>query len=425
MPEHAAPPDQRSSTLVLTLLLSLVGWLLIGCTTSPGSPPVPAATVSSRTAAQSTLTAMGTAIRDHDRAGYERQISTRDPAFAATADRVYDNLVALPLSQLTFEVQPADSPLTAPRRALLGPQAFAQQVVVTWRVQGDLGPAEHLLWLTFLPGSAGAQVAGSSDAPKDRTAQPLWLVERVTASRTGRTTVLAAAGQSVPVWIRRGDAASSAVAHRLGAAVADHWVGDLVLELPSTRQAFEQVLGVAPGSYASIAAVAWPEGPDPATSAIRVVVNPALAAELDTQGMAILLTHEVVHVATRSAASRAPTWLVEGMADFVAYDAHPATAPAAAAALRRQVSAHGAPAALPRDDQFAPTAPDLALRYAEAWLACRFLAERYSADRLDRFYAAVSSGTDVDRALRSEFGSSVADFTRSWRSYLLNVASQR
>ena len=53
----------------------------------------------------------------------------------------------------------------------------------------------------------------------------------------------------------------------------------------------------------------------------------------------MLLTHEVVHVATRSFASAAPTWLVEGFADQIAYDAYPDHPPAALRPLRDAVRA--------------------------------------------------------------------------------------
>ena len=197
-----------------------------------------------------------------------------------------------------------------------------------------------------------------------------------------------------------------------------------MLEVPSTRQAFERVLGVAPGSYAGLAAVAWPEGPDPATAAIRIVVNPGVTATLDEQGVAVLLAHEAVHVATRSAASSAPTWLVEGLADYVAYDAYPMTATEAAAALLRQVKDRGAPMSLPADDQFSPSAPDLPLAYAQAWLACRLLAQEHSAVRLMRFYLAVSNGADVATALRRETGLSPAQLTAQWRRSLESTAAR-
>jgi acetolactate synthase regulatory subunit len=204
----------------------------------------------------------------------------------------------------------------------------------------------------------------------------------------------------------------------LGSGLGAGWNGDLVLEVPSSRQVLERVLGVTPGSYTQIAAVAWPEGPDASSAAVRILVNPDLSHRLDAQALGVLIVHEATHVATRSAASPAPTWLVEGFADFVAYAAHPRTSTGAATAVSDWVKTHGPPSSLPSDAQFAPTEPSLELTYAEAWLACRLLAETYSAAKLDRFYLQVDSGKSVDEALGSVFGLTTPSFTRQWSQYL-------
>jgi len=421
----AARADRPSGALARVLLLGLMVCLLCSCSTAPNATPPPAASGSSSAAgAQATLDQVSAAVLQQDRAAFDQQISVRDAAFAPVADRIYA-LGEAPLRVLSFRLRPQRHELAGSRRELLGGGAFVQQVAVTWRLTADSGAAEHLLWLTFLPVDGGLEIAGAADGPRDGRAQPIWLLQQVAVDPQGGTTVLADPRTPLAPWVRHGAAAAAAVERRLQTSVDPRWDGDLVLEVPASRQLFEQVLGVTPGSYAQIAAVAWPEGPDPATAAIRVVVNPAVAARLDSEGLAVLLTHEAVHVATRSAASPAPTWLVEGLADFVAYQAHPRTAGAAAAALLQQVAEGGGPRSLPADADFTPTATDLSTSYAESWLACRFLAETYSAARLDRFYHEVSSGAALEQAARSAFGLSVAELTARWSRYLESVARQR
>ena len=427
----AARADRRPGALARVLLLGPVVFLLISCSPSPAATSPPAASVSSSPSpssgaaeTQTTLDAVSTAVLQRDRAAFDEQISRRDAAFAPVADRIYD-LGEAPLSLLSFRLRPQRHDLAGARRELLGSRAFVQPVAVAWRLTGDTGTAEHLLWLTFLPVGASIEIAGAADGPADRQAQPIWLLQPVAVEQQGRTTVLADPRTPLAQWARRGTAAAAAVERRLSASLDPRWAGDLVLEVPGSGQLFEQVLGVTPGSYAGIAAVAWPEGPDPATAAIRVVVNPEVSDQLDSQGLAVLLVHEAVHVATRSAASPAPTWLVEGLADFVAYQAHPQTAKAAAAALLQQVSERGGPKALPADADFTPTAIDLSSSYAQSWLACRFLAQTYSPARLDRFYREVSSGTAVEQASRSVFGLSLAELTTRWSRYLESAARQR
>lgn len=417
-----APARQR-----LPLLLALAGSLLLfSCGSPPLAPPSPppssVATRSRATAAQATLDAVSAALLAGDRPSYERQMSSQDPAFALMTARIFDNLTAMPLRSLDFRLRPLVRDLTAQRRAVVGTSAWVQQVAVTWQLVGDSGPAQHLLWITFRIQGGSTGVAGASDGPTDRTSEPFWLIERVDAQRVGRVTVVVADGSSKGVWARRGNAAAGAVQRQLAAGLGADWSGDLVLEVPADRREFERVLGVRPGSYAQIAAVAWPAGPDAAPAAVRIVVNPDLASQLDESGLAVLLAHEVTHVATRSAASPAPMWLVEGFADYVAYASYPRTADVAAAVLLSKVRSQGTHLALPSDDRFSASDPELRLAYAQSWLACRFLAEEFSAERLSRFYGEVDSGSAVEVALRSIFGLSVAEFTARLRGYLQKVA---
>ena len=64
----------------------------------------------------------------------------------------------------------------------------------------------------------------------------------------------------------------------------------------------------------------------------------------------------------------------------------------------------GAPRSLPADDDFAADADDLGVAYAEAWSACRYVAEHYSARRLGRLYAALDRGRSLDEASREVLG---------------------
>jgi hypothetical protein len=117
--------------------------------------------------------------------------------------------------------------------------------------------------------------------------------------------------------------------------------------------------------------------------------------------------------------------LVEGLADYVAYEAYPDTQDAAAAPVLAEVSRHGAPGALPDDASFTPTAAQLDQSYAQAWLACRFAAKTYSAPRLAELYRQADSGSTVAEAMRSAFGVSEEQFTAAWRRYLVTLSGQR
>jgi hypothetical protein len=412
------------------VLIGLICLLLTSCTTQR-APTVSDGTSPTTTlaAAQQVLHAISTAIESRNRASFDQQIDRRDGAFAKVATRIFDSLTEMPLDSLAFTATNTTGTLTAKRRALLGPTAWVQQVSVSWRVVGDTFPASQQLWLTFSRDDDTPKLAGTTDGSTVGLAQPLWSLDRVVFARMGRASVLAADrghgdGSAARQWAKVAAGAASVVRQRLAGAVARPWNTDVVVEVPADRQSFERVLGVHPGSYTQIAAVAWPEGPVAARSAIRVIVNPELVRRLDARSEAVLLAHETTHVATRSAASPAPTWLLEGFADYVAYDAYPDTATVAAAGYLARVRQQGAPQQLPRNDRFSPAAPGLNLTYAESWLACRFLADRFSAARLNHFYRAVDGGATVNGALKSEFGLSNREFLIQWGRYLRTAAEK-
>lgn len=422
MPGLAARAD-RPRRVAVSILLGC--WLLSSCSAAPTTPaPISAPTPGRPAEAQRTLDAWSFAVRTHSRTAFEALVSKRDPQFAPTASRIFDNLTESGLTSLTFRLRPLQGDLGAARRALLGADADVHQVAVRWRVNGDVAPAEHLLWLTFVTDGSATRIAGTTDGPQEPTAQPIWLLTSLILTRTATTTVLNGSAGSSQRWLASGDAAVAALLSRLPGDLRVRWNRRLVIEVPATRSAFEKVLGVTPGSYRRIAAVAWPEGPEPASAPVRIVVNPELARSLDEQTMDVLLTHEATHVATRSATSPAPTWLVEGYADYLAYDAHPATAARAEAELFEDLREHGGPRALPDDSKFTAAAPDLKRSYAESWLACRYLARRTSPAALGRFYRAVDAGAPLDKALRSEFGLTERAFTQDWASDL-RTAAQR
>jgi hypothetical protein len=250
--------------------------------------------------------------------------------------------------------------------------------------------------------------------------QPIWWTGPVTAATDGETTVLVGAGQPVERWRERASTAVTQVRRRVTTAAVPSW-RPTVVEVPASRRDFEAVVGAADGSYAAIAAVTLAEGPS-ATAAVRVVVNPEVTRQLAPLGIAVVLTHEVVHVATRSADSPAPTWAVEGFADYIALTAYPAAGDGAGEPLLQQVRRSGAPEALPDDERFRAGQPDLAASYAGAWLACRSIAAAYGPAALQRFYAALDAGRTFEQAAEDELGVPAATVTEGWRTYLRQQA---
>ncbi|MET0997257.1 MAG: hypothetical protein ABWX73_00960, partial [Marmoricola sp.] len=128
------------------------------------------------------------------------------------------------------------------------------------------------------------------------------------------------------------------------------------------------------------------------------------------------------HVATDATFTSMPTWLLEGFADFVALDGAGVPVEVAAGQILTRIRKNGLPRRLPTSADLDPTATGLGATYEEAWLACRFLAEEYGADRLVTFYRKVGGGASVEEAFRSELGTTQPRFVAQWRADLARLA---
>lgn len=355
------------------------------------------------------------AVARRDAAEFRRLVDPAVPAFAALARMVFDNLEALQLT--TFSVTP-----TAQRPAAATPSgAVDQQVVVRWAVPGDMRPAEHVLRLTVAGSDDVGLLAGIRGAGGGRQ-EPIWLLEPVHAVHSGTATVVAASSEPLGRWVSAAVRASAAVGRE-----RNRTPTSLVLEVPANTALLEEMLGGRPGSYDAFAALTWPEGTDAASAALRIVVNPSQARSMTSTGLNIVLTHEATHVATASPGSPLPLWMVEGYADYVAYDVYPAAQDDAAAPLLDRVRDGQVPRSLPGNADFADTATDLDDSYAEAWLAFRYLAATYGSDAVAPFYARTegSFGGDVTLSMPVLLHTDLPTFTRGWRHYLTVLAARR
>ena len=405
---------------------------LFGCSASAvepvSTPPAPGSVAPNDSRLGLTRATVGALVktaRAGDRGGFYRLVSDQDPAFHDRARLLYDNLSTLPLTMLQIRLEPTEFALTDARQKVLGPGAWAQRGVVTWRLPGDGTEVDHLIWLTFLPAGGEVKLAGTNDQPSGNNGnngneqQPSWWLGPLSARERGGVTVLAGSGQSLDRWTNLAAAALGNVREQLPAGLGIPWNGSVVIEVPATQRDFESVLGKPAGNYTSIAAVTHHAGAGGA--AIRIVANPK-AAQLTSGALQSVLEHEMVHVATRSPDSPAPICAEEGLAEWVALRAHPGQRSEGTDDVLIRVRSDGPPSALPSDGQFRAGARNLHLAYAEAWLACRFIADRYSEAQLARFYAQLDDGRTLDDASRTALGLSGSALTTQWREYLHQLA---
>jgi hypothetical protein len=368
------------------------------------------------------LDSIAKAVADHDQAAFTSNLSGRDLLAVRPARIIFDNLTGLSLTKLRFTARSGFAELSEERRRTVGGEAWVQQATVSWQLPDDAGPAEHTVWFTMVPGGSGVQLAAVTDRPATAAPLPIWWSEPVVAERSGNATALVSAALDAPRdWADAGAAAAIAVAGQVRR-VAPDWSGRLVVEVPGSQQSFEQVLGAKAGSYAQIAAVTSAEGPNPASAALRIVVNPAAAARLTDLGLAVLLAHEATHVATRSVDSPAPAWAVEGFADYVAYETYPRAGTDASTPLLAEIRKRGEPTSLPSDASFRASASGLGLTYAKSWLACQYVADTFSPRQLEQLYLELDRGRNLEQASQAVLNESAEEFVAGWRTYLRRLA---
>lgn len=437
MPSHRErrPRLTRVVALVLAaqLLAALTGTVVLRAvhdrpTAAPAVRGRPAPGVDLDAAREEAVRALlvrrAVAVRDRDRDAW---LGTVDPlalVFRAKQAALFDALADVPLSDWTYRLDPAsESPPGVDLDGSRGPGWWAPKVTLSYRITGyDDAPTKEPQRLTFVPRGSSWYVAADDDfaAVGRDTTRGLWDSGPVTVVRGLHSIVLGHPGSRSTM--RRVVAGLDAAVPRVNRIWGTEWSGRVVALVPSTQAELSRVVG-GHGDYSQIAAVATAELTDADAGyhpvGDRIVINPPNFAKLGSLGRRVVLTHEVTHVATRSASGPAtPTWLVEGFADYVGYQGVHVPYSQSASELRAAVRKGRLPRTLPADADFSGANPDLAQVYEQAWLAVSYLAARYGRADLLRLYREVGRPGAPSAAFAdalATLGTDVAAITEGWR----------
>lgn len=375
-------------------------------------------------AVRALLQARATAVLAHDRAGFLATVDPQGGAFRTRQAAYVAALADVPLARWSYELDPAheqrgDADLDRRRGTW-----WAPDVTLRYALAGfDRRPTTQQQGLTFVERQGRWYVGADDDFPGRPTGRDLWDGGRVTASRGTACLVLAHPRQAR--LVRRVLADCDAAVPRVTAVWGRDWAQRVVVLVPDTVVELGRLVPGA-GDLSQIAAVATAELLDPGSGyhpvGDRVLVNPVTFNRLSPLGRRVVTTHEVTHVATRAATGpQVPTWLVEGIADYVGYLGTSVPDRLAAAELRRDVRAGRVPTRLPGERAFASDAPDLAQAYEMAWLACRVVVDRFGRPGLLRLYRAVGADPAdgaLGRALAA-LGTTEAELVALWRADLV------
>lgn len=292
-------------------------------------------------------------------------------------------------------------------------------VDLTWAIEGfDREPASAEVLIAFAPEDDGVAITGLGGG--DRIS-PLWLRERVAVRRTPRALVMAGgeqADQEARAYLQRVRRAIPVV-HR----VLPQWRSSVVVEVPASAAAMDDSLNVPDGTYAGIAAVtAAADGSRRAGAPVRVFVNPEVTGRLRGAGAQVVISHELVHVATDATTAVLDPWLLEGFADYVALRDVDLPLSTTAARARDSVRRHGVPDRLPGSAEFDTANTDLEAAYELAWLACVEVADQVGERGLVRAYDEAARGSTTAEALAS-VGLTLDAVLRGWQRRLRELDS--
>jgi hypothetical protein len=200
--------------------------------------------------------------------------------------------------------------------------------------------------------------------------------------------------------------------------VLPDWDSPVVVEVPASGADLDETLGVEPGTYAGIAAVTAPVGDaGDIDGPVHVFVNPDVTDRLRRAGAQVVMSHELVHVATDAVRRPVEPWLLEGFADYVALRDVNLPDEITLARAIEYVRREGVPRELPTAVDFNTRRGDLQAQYELAWLACRVMSTSKGERSLVAAYDDARSGTPVGEVL-SRRGLLPSELVETWRTRL-------
>jgi hypothetical protein len=382
--------------------------------------------VARTSAVEALLARRARAVLHRDKRAFLADLDPTQQAFVARQSAVFDHLTAVRFGGWRYEVDASSEQPRTPAIDKLRGSWWAPDVVLRYSIAGyDQVPTEEPQGFTFVQRGHRWFLAADTDFAKTGhpTQRDLWDLGAVRVTKGPSCLVLAHPGSAAMAALALTEC--DAAVPRVTAVWGTRWLRRVVLVVPATVTELQQLVPDV-GDVSNIAAVATAELIEPNTGyhpvGDRVVVNPKSFKELGPLGRRVVLTHEVTHVASRSATGpREPTWLVEGLADYVGFLHTNLPLSLSALELRKAMRAGHVPTALPADSAFQGGRADLAATYEQSWLAVSLLVDTYGRAKVLSLYRDIGAGDSpaaVDLAFARDLHTSVAAFTRRWTANL-------
>lgn len=365
-------------------------------------------------AAAATLHLLEEAVESRDAAAARALAPGDDASAVDLLGAVADNAEALDV--VDFSARYVDE-----TGAVAQDGSWTAEVALTWSFEGfDREPANAEVAVTFVANGDDAAIRrfGGADG-----LEPLWLQGPLEVRRTEQSLVLVSAWRpdaerEVATYARRVSRGVDVVRR-----VLPGWQPSAVVEVPASAAALDATLGADEGTYGGIAAVTTTaDGTGSPDAPVHVFVNPDVTRGLRGAGAQVVMSHELVHVATDAATSVVDLWLLEGFADYVALRDVRLPLTTTAGRAIDVVRRNGVPRRLPGPAEFDTRAVDLEAAYELAWLACDTLADEIGERALVDVYRRASDGTPV-AAVLERHDVTVDALVERWRDRLASLAS--
>ncbi|WP_248581439.1 hypothetical protein [Nocardioides sp. InS609-2] len=390
----------RSRRPGLGLLVGVLLAALTGCGLVDGGDQTPATPGSPQVAdaLTATLKARARAVRTGDRQAFLATVDHDDPKLVRRQRTYFANLAQLPISRLRYRLDPATLIRAGDRWSAL--------VEVRLQLSGfDQWPVVSREEVGFAPGPDGSSYVLAKERGDDSSGRQPWDSRAIVVrERPGVLGIFdhQSADQADAVL-----ASVAAGVDLVGARVPYDWDRHVVVYALSGTSALSAIAGLPGGDPERLDGVSVPVGQrgDEAAST-RLVLHPRMLSAPPAQRDR-LIRHELTHIALADRDNHAPTWLSEGIAEYVSVQ------PIAEAdrTLARPALIAASSRSLKLPDARTFNGPDSEANYGVAWWACEALVDLYGEPMLwqllDKMGAA--DGDDWDAVLEDTLQMSADD----------------
>jgi hypothetical protein len=318
-----------------------------------------------------TLRDRAAAVRGADQATFLAGLAHGDASFVADQTTYLANLEQLPLARFGYSLEPTS--LTRSGRGYWG------TVRVRMQLDGyDARPVVTPDRYLFTPQGAGRYAVASVtdrawESDNELDPQP-WDLGPIAVRSGGGVLGVFDAGSEASA-----DAVIAEVEEGVTAVAAEipyEWDDGVVLyalDDPTFLSGLDNLPGSDPLSLDAVAFEVMARPGTRQVASTRVVLNPDVVSGAG-RGRGRLIRHELTHVALGSRAAHVPTWLSEGLAEYVSVrPMAPEDRGISGAAL---AAAEAGLSGLPSDRDF--DGPAAEAGYGIAWWACEYLASAYT-----------------------------------------------